>query len=81
MITFVLDPHHIRMKVQDNGTGFGKISLNEKKLRLNNGFGLRKIRDYAESCGGNFEIESEDGFTVSLSLPFEGETNDKNTAG
>ncbi|MBP5491593.1 MAG: sensor histidine kinase [Clostridiales bacterium] len=81
VITFVLDPHHIRMKVQDNGTGFGKISLNEKKLRLNNGFGLRKIRDYAESCGGNFEIESEDGFTVSLSLPFEGETNDKNTAG
>lgn len=73
VITFVLDENHIRLKVQDNGTGWGKITLNEKKLRLNNGFGLRKIRDYTENCGGSFEIESEDGFTVSLSLPFEGE--------
>ena len=71
VITFVFDGGHVRLKVQDNGCGWGKISLNEKKLRLANGFGLRKIRDYAQSCGGSFEIESEDGFTVSLSLPFE----------
>ena len=81
VITFVLDGTHIRLKVQDNGSGWGKISLNEKKLRLANGFGLRKIRDYTESCGGSFEIDSEDGFTVSLSLPFEEETHDEDTAG
>lgn len=73
VITFVLDTGHIRLKVQDNGCGWGKLTLNEKKLRLANGFGLRKIKDYTESCGGSFEIESEDGFTVSLSLPFEEE--------
>ncbi|MBR5975525.1 MAG: hypothetical protein IK020_10135 [Clostridiales bacterium] len=77
VITFVLDGTHIRLKVQDNGFGWGKISLNEKKLRLANGFGLRKIRDYTESCGGSFEIESEEGFTVSLSLPFEEEHSGK----
>ena len=73
VITFILDTGHIRLKVQDNGCGWGKLTLNEKKLRLANGFGLRKIKDYTESCGGSFEIESEDGFTVSLSLPFEEE--------
>lgn len=72
VITFVLDMGHIRLRVQDNGTGWGDISLNEKKLRLANGFGLRKIRDYTESCGGSFSIDSKDGFTVSLSLPFKG---------
>jgi signal transduction histidine kinase len=73
VITFILDTGHIRLKVQDNGTGWGKLDFNEKKLRLNNGFGLRKIRDYTEGCGGSFEIESEDGFAVNLSLPFEEE--------
>ena len=72
VITFVLDTGHIRLRVQDNGSGWGDISLNEKKLRLANGFGLRKIRDYTESCGGSFDIDSVDGFTVDLSLPFEG---------
>lgn len=73
VVTFVIDSGHIRLKVQDNGSGWGKISVNEKKLRLANGFGLRKIKEYTENCGGNFEIESEDGFTVSLSVPFEEE--------
>ena len=73
VITLILDTGHIRLKVQDNGSGWGKLDFNEKKLRLNNGFGLRKIRDYTEGCGGSFEIESEDGFTVNLSLPFEEE--------
>ncbi len=71
VITFILDTGHIRLRVQDNGSGWGDISLNEKKLRLANGFGLRKIRDHAESCGGSFNIEAVDGFTVDLSLPFE----------
>ena len=72
VITFILDTGHIRLRVQDNGSGWGDISLNEKKLRLANGFGLRKIRDYTQSCGGSFDIDSVDGFTVDLSLPFEG---------
>ncbi len=71
VITFVLDTGHIRLRVQDNGSGWGDISLNEKKLRLANGYGLRKIKEHTENRGGSFNIDSMDGFTVDLSLPFE----------
>ena len=72
MVTFIYDTKNVRLKVQDNGCGFGKLSANEKKIRINNGFGLRKMLEYAEKHGGSCVIESEDGFTVSLSLPLEG---------
>ena len=72
VITIVYDNRNIRMKVQDNGTGFGDISADEKKIRINNGFGLRKMVDQAEKWGGTCIIDSVDGFTVSLSLPLEG---------
>ncbi len=72
VITFVYDGKNIRMKVQDNGCGFGDISVEEKKIRINNGFGLRKMVDQAEKWGGTCIIDSVDGFTVSLSLPLEG---------
>ena len=72
VVTFIYDTKNVRLKVQDNGHGFGKLSANEKKIRINNGFGLRKMLEYAEKHGGSCVIESEDGFTVSLSLPLEG---------
>ena len=72
VVTFIYDTKNVRLKVQDNGCGFGKLSANEKKIRINNGFGLRKMLEYAEKHGGSCVIESEDGFTVSLSLPLEG---------
>ncbi|MBR3057488.1 MAG: hypothetical protein IKG93_05905 [Clostridiales bacterium] len=72
VVTFVYDEKNVRLKVQDNGNGWGKISLEEKKSKMNQGYGLRKMRDYAETCGGSCVIESEDGFVVSLSLPLEG---------
>jgi signal transduction histidine kinase len=72
VVTFIYDTKNVRLKVQDNGCGFGKLSANEKKILINNGFGLRKMLEYAEKHGGSCVIESEDGFTVSLSLPLEG---------
>ena len=72
VITIVYDKNNIRMKVQDNGTGFGQISLEEKRMRIQNGFGLRKMQEQTEKWGGTCIIESTDGFTVSLSLPLEG---------
>ena len=72
VITFVYDKKNIRVKVQDNGTGFGPISLEEKRMRIQNGFGLRKMQEQTEKWGGTCIIESTDGFAVSLSLPLEG---------
>lgn len=72
VVTFLYDEKNVRLKVQDNGTGWGDISAIEKKVRLQNGFGLRKMIEHAEKCGGACTIESNEGFTVSISLPLEG---------
>lgn len=71
VVTFLNDEKNIRLKVQDNGSGWGEVSAEEKRVRINKGFGLRKMIDYAEKHGGNCTIDSIDGFVVSLSLPME----------
>lgn len=71
VVTFLHDEKNLRLKVQDNGTGWGDIETEEKKRRINRGFGLRKMIEYAEKHGGNCTIDSIDGFAVSLSLPME----------
>lgn len=64
-----VDSANIRMTVSDNGTGFGDISDSEKHQRLTDGFGLKKIRSYCQRHGGKFYVNSDEGFTVSVSLP------------
>lgn len=72
VVTFLRDEKNLRLKVQDNGSGWGFLSSEEKRQRINRGFGLRKMIDYAEKKGGNCTIESVDGFAVCISLPVEG---------
>ncbi len=72
VITFLRDEKNLRLKVQDNGSGWGNLTSEEKRQRINRGFGLRKMIDYAEKKGGNCTIESVDGFAVCISLPVEG---------
>ena len=72
VVTFLYEAKNIRLSVQDNGTGWGEISAEEKRLRISRGFGLRKMMNYAETRGGSCTIESTDGFSVNLSLPLEG---------
>lgn len=69
VVVLNLDSNNISLKVQDNGTGWRDISYEEKQIKLQEGFGLRKLRDHARSIGGNMEIEGDDGFVVSISLP------------
>ena len=69
VVVLSLDSNNISLKVQDNGTGWGDISYEEKQIKLQEGFGLRKLRDHARSIGGEMEIEGSDGFVVSISLP------------
>ncbi|SMC63845.1 Signal transduction histidine kinase [Oscillospiraceae bacterium] len=69
VVVLKTDSNNISLKVQDNGTGWGDISYEEKQMKLAEGFGLRKLRDHARSIGGNMEIDGSDGFVVSISLP------------
>ncbi len=64
-----MDTENVGLKVSDNGCGWGDISYDEKSARMSRGFGLRKMRDYCETKGGRFDINGEDGFTVSLNVP------------
>lgn len=64
-----VDSANIRMTVSDNGKGFGEISESEKQQKFWDGFGLKKIRSYCQRHGGRFYLNSDEGFTVSVSLP------------
>lgn len=63
------DTNHIRLSVTDNGTAFQKLSKAEQEQRLMNGFGLRKIREYVEKNAGSCQIDTDNGFRVSVTLP------------
>ena len=67
LVTF--DAAHIGIQVNDNGTGWGDISYEEKQRKLRNGFGLRKMSDYVKTNGGTFDVDGSEGFCVKISLP------------
>ena len=69
VVVLNLTGSNISLKVQDNGSGWGQITYEEKQLKLSEGFGLRKLRDYVRSLGGDMKIEGSDGFVVEMSLP------------
>ena len=77
VVLLTVTSSNIRLKVQDNGKGWGDISYEEKQLRLARGFGLRKMADHIRRAGGNIEIDGSDGFTVVMSLPTVPDTDDK----
>ncbi|EKQ55472.1 MULTISPECIES: histidine kinase [unclassified Clostridium] len=69
-----IDRHNINIIVQDNGTGIESMG-NYKEL-LDSGFGIKKIRNYLVSIGGNLKIENQEGMLVTLKIPTR--TGDKN---
>ena len=62
-ITFYLSDDEFRMMIQDNGTGF------ERSKRFEGGNGLRGMEERIEFINGSLEIESDEGTTVTLSIP------------
>jgi len=68
VILMTLDQTHVGIKVNDNGTGWGDISYEEKRRKLNEGFGLRKMENYVKTNGGTFEVDGSEGFCVKISL-------------
>ena len=69
VVLMTLDRTHIGIQVNDNGRGWGDISYEEKRRKLNEGFGLKKIESYVKSNGGTFEADGNEGFCVKISLP------------
>lgn len=63
------DTAHIKLVVSDNGKGFEGVSVAEQKKRLENGYGLRKIKHYVQTHAGVFKVDCEDGFQVQVELP------------
>lgn len=63
------DTAHIKLVVSDNGKGFTGLTDAEWKRRLENGYGLRKIKEYVQTHAGTFKVEGEDGFRVQVELP------------
>lgn len=63
------DTAHIKLVVSDNGKGLEGLSDAEKKKRLENGYGLRKMKDYVQTHAGTFKVDGEDGFQVQVELP------------
>ncbi len=67
LVTLSGDSAHIRLTVKDNG--HSDYGAENEKQRLAQGFGLKKIRSYAERCGGLAEFSNEDGFRSVVELP------------
>ena len=63
------DTAHIQLVISDNGAGFEGISETEQRMRLENGYGLRKIKEYVQAQGGTFLADGENGFKVQVTLP------------
>ncbi|MBQ9767841.1 MAG: hypothetical protein IJW37_07040 [Lachnospiraceae bacterium] len=63
------DTAHIKLSVSDDGRGFGSLSPVEQAKRLEQGYGLRKMKEYTETHGGAFRLDTENGFKVQVELP------------
>ena len=63
------DAGHIRLSVEDNGSS--DYNAENSQLKLQQGFGLKKIVSYVQRCGGEATFANEDGFKAVVELPME----------
>jgi len=63
------DAGHIRLSVEDNGNS--DYNVENSQLKLQQGFGLKKIVSYVQRCGGEATFANEDGFKAVVELPME----------
>lgn len=74
MVHIAADSNHIKLTVKDNGKS--DFSAENAAERLREGFGLKKLKSYAEKCGGTAIFSNENGFKSEITLPFEGGYNE-----
>ncbi len=63
------DAGHIRLSVEDNGSS--DYNAENSQLKLQQGFGLKKIVSYVQRCGGEATFFNEEGFKAVVELPME----------
>jgi len=64
---------YLRLTVSDNGCSFCTLSDEQKKNKLDSGYGLKKIEKYVRKSGGDCQIKTSDSFTVDLTIPITGD--------
>lgn len=74
MLHIAADSNHIKLTIKDNGTS--DFSAENAVERLREGFGLKKLKSYAEKCGGTAVFSNENGFKSEITLPFKGGHNE-----
>lgn len=74
VVHIAADSNHIKLTVKDNGKS--DFSAENATERLKEGFGLKKLKSYAEKCGGTAVFSNENGFKSEITLPFEGGHNE-----
>lgn len=67
MVTLSGDSAHVKLAVSDNG--YSDFSAFNRKQKIENGFGLKKMIAYAEKCGGKTKLENQNGFKLTVELP------------
>ncbi len=68
-VVFLLgDTAHIRLEVSDNGNS--DFDVSNSKVKIENGFGIRKIISYVEKCGGKAEFVNDNGFKGAIELSY-----------
>jgi signal transduction histidine kinase len=66
LISVTADSRYIKISVEDNGKG--GVTEETLAFRIENGFGIKKIRSYIEKCGGKFDMKYRNGMCVTMEL-------------
>ena len=68
LVTLGGDRAHLRLAVKDNGKS--DFNAANGSVRIENGFGIKKIISYVTRYGGKAEFTNENGFKAVVELPF-----------
>ena len=66
VIVIIAMDNMIKLKVQDNGKGMSDSA--NTQFMLEQGFGLKKMKEYLLKHGGNMNISGDDGFEVEMEI-------------
>lgn len=67
VVTLMGDTAHIRLEVTDNG--HSDFNIQNSKIRIEKGFGIKKVISYVEKCGGKTAFVNDNGFRAMVELP------------
>lgn len=67
IVTLTGDSAHLKLSVKDNG--HSDFNEENSRLKIENGFGIKKIQSYAKRMGGKTEFRNDDGFRAAVELP------------